>query len=226
MLSKELLQPLEQIRQMWARDQLEEAYLRYEGLLQEYPEHPVILREYGRAILAENGDLEKSAMLFERALEQEPDSVITLQCLSILYSWGYGRGYPAGMPLYCRLIELAPTNKQICVAAYLGVGMMRGSPGCSVSKEESGDAFQKAIEIDPECVAAWENVATLSCELQNWSDARMAAAQAENLCRQQGLPGAYAQKLLEHIVRQEPLKSRKYSPGPSPWFHWQNTPIE
>jgi tetratricopeptide (TPR) repeat protein len=100
MLSKELLQQLEHIRQMWARDQVEEAYLRYEGLLQEYPEHPVLLREYGRAILAEGGDLEKSATLFERAVEQEPDSIITLQCLSILYSWGYGQGYPAGMPLY------------------------------------------------------------------------------------------------------------------------------
>lgn len=226
MLSKELLQQLEHIRQIWARDALEEAYLCYERLLQEHHDHPVILREYGRALLAENGDLEKSATLLERALEQEPDSVITLQCLSILYSWGYGQGYPAGMPLYCRLIELAPTSKQICVEAYLGLGMMRGSPGCSVSDEESRDAFQKAIEIDPECVAAWENLATLFCELQNWPEARMAATHAVDLCRQQGLPDVYAHELLEHCVRREPLKHWKYSPGPLPWYHWQNTPLE
>jgi hypothetical protein len=88
------------------------------------------------------------------------------------------------------------------------------------------DAFQKAIEVDPDCVAAWENVATLSCELRNWSAARMAAAQAEDLCRQQGLSTAYAQKLLDHIDRQEPLKSWAYHSGPSPWFHWPDVPLE
>jgi hypothetical protein len=46
MLSKALVQQLEQIRQIWAMDQLEKAYAHYEALLQDYPEHPVILRAF------------------------------------------------------------------------------------------------------------------------------------------------------------------------------------
>lgn len=226
MLNKALARQMEQIRHLWAMGQLEEAYIRYEVLLKDNPEHPAILREYGRAILAEKGDLEKSTVLFEQALEQEPDSVITLQCLGMLYSQGYGHGYPAVVPLYRRLIGLVPTDKQICVEAYLGIGTMRGSPGCSLSPQESRDVFQKAAEIDPECVEAWKNLATLDCELRNWLDAQTAAVQAECLCRQQGLSTAYTQKLLDHIDRQEPLKSWAYYHGPSPWFHWPNVPLE
>ncbi|GLV59849.1 hypothetical protein KDH_66730 [Dictyobacter sp. S3.2.2.5] len=226
MLDEVLLLQLGQVRQTWAKGQLKEAYDRYEVLLEEYPEHPTILREYGHALFMEYGDLEKSALLLERALEQEPDSIITLQCLCLLYSWGYGHGYAAAGPLYRRLIALAPTDKQICVNAYLGIGTMRGAPGCSLNPQESRDAFQMATEIDPEYVNAWLNLTTLCCELRDWPAAQIAATRAEALCRQQGHSTSYAQKLLDHINRQEPLKNRSYYNGTYLNFRWPNIPLE
>ena len=202
---------LEQARQAWSHNDHDAAYAIYEKLLHQNSNDPKVLLEYGRAVYAEFDELEKATLLFERALAVKPDSIIALLYLGDLYSSGYGQGYRAALPIYQRVIELAPHTVKFCKEAYMGIGMLHHVPGSPVSYSEVIAAFRKATEIAPHCVNAHANLGMALYEggdLQSaWNEFKI----AEQLLKSNGQQLDYIQKILKHIENNEPCTYGGYT---------------
>lgn len=84
-----------------------------------------------------------------QALEQvavvQPNNIKALLLWAHISSWGYGDGYPKAVELYRRVLAI---NSQ-SIEAYIGLALMRRSPGTQVSTDESVQLLEHALTLDP-----------------------------------------------------------------------------
>jgi tetratricopeptide (TPR) repeat protein len=169
-----------------------------------------VLCEYGQANYAEFGDLGKAAHLFEKSLEIDPQSVITLLYLGDLYSMGYGQGYRAALPIYQQIITLEPHKIQACVEAYIGIGMLHHVPESPVTLNEVIAAFRKATELDPLRADAHQNLGMALFEKGDRQEAWNELKIAENLLTSMGQKAENVKKTLKRIENNEPFTRGSY----------------
>jgi tetratricopeptide (TPR) repeat protein len=91
----------------------------------------------------------------EQIIEADPDRIDALLFLAHISSWGYGAGYPKATDLYRRVLAL--NNKEI--NAYIGLALMRRSPGIQITVEESIELLEQALAIDPSRPEVHNNLA-------------------------------------------------------------------
>lgn len=215
---------LYQARELWLHNSVS-AYACYEELLLRYPDHPAILREYGKAVFMEHDDLEKALYLLERALTDQPEALLSWLYLGVLYSYGYGKGYPESVNVYRRIIEYFPDQVQACVEAYLRIGMSYQSPGVQMSLQDAIEAFRQAIKLDSSCPEAYQCLAQGLYDLGDWLGAHGALVYAIQLREQRGMPFSHLLKPLEDLDQQKPWKKTIYA-VPSIAFNWPHETME
>jgi cytochrome c-type biogenesis protein CcmH/NrfG len=203
---------LERAHQYWEQKDFQEAYELYEQLLRDAPNDAVILREYARAKYVEYDDLEQAAQLFERAIAVDPNgSISALLCLGELYSCGYGKGYKEALSVYQRVIELNPHN----VDAYIGIGMLPGTPSLSLTLKDAIEAFRMVTQIAPQRADGHKNLGMAlveNGEAEDREEARKEFEIAEKLLEQSGehqlaqVTKRYRQKL----EKNQPIRGSAY----------------
>jgi tetratricopeptide (TPR) repeat protein len=212
---QDVVQSLEQAREIWTQGDRTRTYAIYEQLLKEYPDNPLVWCEYGKAVYTAFDDLEAATVIFERVLALKPDSIVARLYLSELYSAGYGKGYPAALPLYLEVIQLASDKRNDChnnatLAAYVGIGMLYRKPGSPVSYDEMLNAFRKAIEIDPSSVMAHQDLAMALYEGGRFQEAWHEFKITEHLLRESHQSTEYLQKYLKRVEQKEAPVSTMY----------------
>lgn len=204
---EDLRQMLVQARRLWVQESPAAAYASYEKLLQEHPRDPVLLREYGRALYAEYSDFEKAISLFERALQEEPHSLLTLQYLADLYSLGYGEGYDAALSMYQQIIASASHDKDVCASAYIGMGFLYPIIG---TRHDALAAFKKAIEIAPERPDAHHDLGVALYEAGDLEGAWNELKTSERLLKAKGESTIRLEKMLKHLGQEEKFQGGNY----------------
>jgi tetratricopeptide (TPR) repeat protein len=204
---------LKQARHLWKEGKYEHAHALYEELLEHDPENAKICREYGRAVFALIDDLEKATDIFQLALSKEPASLVTLLYLGELYSSGYGEGYTAALPVFQRVLALAPQDSPAYLEALMGIGMLLNKPGKPVTYEEVLDAFHQITVISPTNAHAHHNTAEALYSRGNVSESQKEWEIAQQLYRSQGETGRVdsIQKDLDCIKNNQRIIAGHYS---------------
>ena len=189
----------------------------YRDLLEHFPARPDVLLDAGRAGRRRDDAPERVTALFERAVAAAPTWPDALLWLAQMCAEGYGRGYPAAVGLYRRVIELDPTN----VDAHLGWGMLRGSPGVYGDVRFSVEEFARATRVAPDRPDAWWNLGIALLERGDRPGARASITRALALYRQRSMDkrARAAQRVTDAIDRGEPLKALAYV-DESPRWRW------
>lgn len=224
-LTENLQIALYQARELW-RHNPTSAYVYYEDLLLRYPNHPSVLREYGKAVFMEHNDLEKALNLLERALADASEALLSWLYLGLLYGDGYGKGYPEAINIYQQIIQHFPKQTQACVEAYLRIGMSYRSPGVQMTLQEAIEAFRHAIQLDPYCPAAYQCFAEGLYRAGDQVGAREALDYAIRLRKQKNLPVNHLLSALRDLAQQKPWKKSVFGLPPSLAYHWPDEVME
>jgi hypothetical protein len=109
---------------------------------------------------------EESIRLLESFLESHPQSVSIKLRLAVIYSGAYGDGVEGAGRLYREILSSEPNN----VFALSGLGLLQGSPGSTLSGDESLGLLRRAAGISDE---TWvlENLANKAWDVGRFSEA-------------------------------------------------------
>ncbi len=209
----------EQARQAVIQGDFTKAYHLYEELLRTYVNNADILLDYGRAKYREFSDLNQAAVLFQRILEQQPDSLDALLWLADVSSLGYGPGYAGAANLYRQIIALAPG----CVEAYSGLGMLYKNPGSPVTLEEALTSYRQALILKPANAITHSNLGYLLLDAGQIEEAIDELSEAVRLHQIANVNTRNLQKDIEQLQRHEPVKRRAYF-NDSTRYEWPEHP--
>lgn len=221
-----ILFDLQRIRDIWRQDK-EAAYMSYENILRRYPEHPMVLREYGKALEMSFAfkDQEKACVLLERSLEYEPKAWLSWLYLGALYVSGYGKGYSAVVAFYSAFIQAFPDQIGACAEAYLRIGAAHILPEAEVSIEEALEAFRSASKLIPDRPEPYDCLAQAFYDVEDYQGAMNALEQSIRLSEQIGRSIQPTLKRLEDLKKGKPWRGGLY-PIFSLAFHWPDEVLE
>ncbi len=126
----------------------------YENMLQHGYASFHVYMGYGKALYFQYDDLEKSAQMFEKALEIRPHDEESMLCQAMLYNIGYGKGYKEAGVVYQAIYEQNP----MCIAAYEGMAMNYGCPGVVMEKHDYITYLSIVVEWLPNNIQAKLNL--------------------------------------------------------------------
>jgi tetratricopeptide (TPR) repeat protein len=121
----------------------EEAITLCKGELSLKPNEPRVLYLLAVAHYKKEEYMEAIQAL-EQIIQAYPNNVDAILLLALISSWGYGGGYSKAVDLYRRALALDNTE----VDAYVGLALMRRSPGVQISVKESIELLEQALAID------------------------------------------------------------------------------
>jgi cytochrome c-type biogenesis protein CcmH/NrfG len=131
------------------------------------PDEPRVL--YLLAIAYYEGEEYAEAIeALKQITEVHPNDIDALLLMAHISSWGYGDGYPRAVELYHRVLKLGDRE----VDAYIGLALMRRSPGVQISVEESIKLLERALAIDPSRPEIYNNLAYAYWEAGKYQEAR------------------------------------------------------
>lgn len=102
-----------------------------------------------------------------QTIDADPSNIDALLLMALLCSWGYGEGYTKAPELYHKVLALNGYE----VDAYIGLALSRGSPGVSVTAQQSVELLEQALKIDPARPEIHNNLAYAYWEDANYEEA-------------------------------------------------------
>lgn len=145
-----------------AAGKVEEAWAKFEELLQRYPEEPQLLQVAGLAAL-KRGDREAALGHVKKAVALAPDDTEALTLLGWLYMEAAG-DVDAAVASYRKVAELKPAIPE--VHNNLGVALKRKG-----DFEPAVASFSRALELNPDFAQAASNRGWARVEQGRWREA-------------------------------------------------------